>query len=221
LRREPCRPRPAGVGGHGCIPRERGSALVVALVALVAMLVAGFALFRSLEAAITRPDDEQFARAARLGADHVLADVQLGLFRSHPDVRLNVEDRNADQPAASYHASTLPIDRDGVPQVLAGLAPPTWSFGAPTATGWPGERIDAESRQLRRYTIERLCTAPGVATAATCRLYEVDYAQTCARVRGGGCAPASVERLPFVRVTVRIDGPRNAIAYAQFLMKAE
>jgi hypothetical protein len=199
------------------VGRQQGAALIVALVALVAMITAGFALFRSVDNANMASMNYQLLRSAEQNADMAFNDALLAYMQSHPNGALNVMDRNTDQPAIAYFAVQRPQNDDGLPTVLTALSAPTWAASGPQATGWPGEQIDGTSRQLRRYVIERLCDAPGVATEASCRRYEYRFPRNCAN----NCAESASEWLPFVRVTVRIDGPKNAVVYAQMFLKGD
>jgi type IV pilus assembly protein PilX len=196
---------------------QRGLSLIVALVSLVVMIVAGFALFRSVDSANMASMNYQFMRSAEQNADMAFNDAILAFMQSHPNAALNVMDRNTDQAAISYYASQREQNADGIPLPLAQLPAPTWNADGTAASDWPGADVDAASRQMRRYLIERLCTATGPATAANCRLYEYRYPRNCMT----NCGAATSEMLPFVRITVRIDGPKNSVAYAQMFLKGD
>lgn len=197
--------------------RQRGASLIVALIALVAMMAAAFALLRSVDSANLASANYQFLRSAEQNTDLAMNDALLAYLQSHPDAALNVMDHNATNPAIAFYATQQPQNADGIPSVLAELTAPAWTAAGPSATGWPGEQIDADSRQLRRYVIERMCTADGIATAANCRLYEYQFPRNCQN----NCSAGSSEWLPFIRITVRIDGPKNAVAYSQLFMKGD
>jgi Tfp pilus assembly protein PilX len=196
---------------------QRGASLIVALVALVAMISAGFALFRSVDSANLASTNYQFLRSAEQNTDMAMNEALLAYLQSSPTPALNVMDRNTNQAGIAYFAIQQPQSADGVPQVLQALAAPTWGAAGPNASGWPGEQIDAQSRQMRRYVIERMCTAAGAATANTCRLYEYQFPRNCLN----NCGTGTSEWLPFVRITVRIDGPKNATAYSQMFLRGD
>lgn len=198
--------------------RQRGTALIVALVALVAMISAGFAMMRSVDTVNMSANNYQFLRSAQQGVDMAINEALMAYMQTHPNLGLRMMDRNIDNAAVAYWAVQQPTNADGIPNNLLALTAPTWSASGPVATGWPGEQIDNQSRQLRRYVVDRLCTVPGVADANNCRLYDFEYRQEGSKdaVYIGGA-----EQLPFVRITVRIDGPKNSVAYAQMFLKAE
>ncbi len=199
------------------VTRQSGAALIVALVALVAMITAGFALFRSVDNANLASANYQLLRSAEQNTDMAINDALLAYMQAHPNAALNVLDRNTDQPGIAYFAKQRPQNADGIPNLLLALGAPGWSSDGPQATGWPGEQIDATSRQLRRYVIERLCDAEGASTADNCRRYQYRFPRNCIN----NCAATPDEWLPFVRVTVRIDGPKNAVVYAQMFLKGD
>jgi hypothetical protein len=199
------------------ISRQGGAALIVALVALVAMITAGFALFRSVDNANLASTNYQLLRSAEQNTDMAMNEALLAYMQAHPNAALNVLDRNTDQAAIAYFAKQQEQNAEGIPNVLAALSAPGWAADGPQATGWPGEQIDATSRQLRRYVIERLCDAVGPATADQCRRYQYRFPRNCTN----NCAATPDEWLPFVRVTVRIDGPKNAVVYAQMFLKGD
>lgn len=198
--------------------RQRGTALIVALVALVAMIAAGFAMMRSVDTVNLSANNYQFMRSAQQGVDLAMNEALMAYMQTSPNVAVRMIDRNNDTPGVAYWATQLPTNAEGIPNNLLALPTPAWTSSGPVATGWPGEQIDNTARQLRRYTVDRLCTAPGIATANNCRLYEFEYATTTASNQQ---ANGGVEQLPFVRITVRVDGPKNSVAYAQMFLKAE
>lgn len=197
--------------------RQRGASLIVALIALVAMMAASFALLRSVDSANLASANYQFLRSAEQNTDLAMNDALLAYLQSHPNAGLNVMDHNTTAPAIAFYATQQPQTPDGIPNVLAGLPAPAWTATGPAASGWPGEQIDPDSRQLRRYVIERMCSADGIATPDTCRLYEYQFPRNCQN----NCSAGSSEWLPFIRITVRIDGPKNAVAYSQMFMKGD
>lgn len=202
---------------HGSWRSQRGASLIIALIALVAMMSAAFALMRSVDTANLASANYQFLRSAEQNTDLAMNDALLAYLQSHPNPGLNVMDHNQSEPLVGFYAVQQPQNADGIPSLLGDLAPPAWTAGGPSPTGWPGEQIDPTSQQLRRYVIERMCTAPGVATADTCRLYEYQFPRNCQN----NCSAGSSEWLPFIRITVRIDGPKNSVAYSQMFMKGD
>jgi type IV pilus assembly protein PilX len=192
---------------------QRGTSLLVAMIALVAMMTAGMALIRSVDSANLAATNFQFQQSAEQNIDMAINEAMMAYLQSHVNPALNVIDPRVTNPALNYWATTQPENQEGVPTALTALPTPSWGATGPVPTGWPGEQVDIPSQQLRRYFMDRLCNAPGVVTAANCQNYT-----WVSRNNGEGTA-ANRDDLTYLRITVRIDGPKGAVSYAQmFLM---
>ena len=201
--------------------RQAGTTLLVAMVALVAMMTAGMALIRSVDSANLAASNFQMQQSAEQNLDLALNEALLAYMRSHPTATLNMADKNNNDLTTSYRAIRSTgigmQTTEGLPAALVNLAPPVWGANGPLVSGtWPGEQVDVQSKQLRRYFVERLCTVNGIATAANCQMYELEF--DCQASKGCGSDPDK-EELPYVRVTARIDGPKGAVSYAQMFLK--
>jgi type IV pilus assembly protein PilX len=197
---------------------QRGTSLLVAMVALVAMMTAGMALIRSVDSANLASSNFQMQQSAEQNIDMALNEALLAYMHAHPMTGLNTGGRNADNSGAAYWAIVQP-QSEGVPVALLNLPAPTWGASGPVGSGWPGEQVDASSKQLRRYFIERLCRAgvAGIATAANCQMYTLNYDSDSTSNTGS----ADSDVLPYIRITVRVDGPKGTVSYAQMFLKGE
>lgn len=196
---------------------QAGTSLLVAMVALVAMMTAGMALMRSVDSANQVAANFAMQQSASQNVDMALNEAMLAYLQSHPTAALNMLDRNNNTPGVSYWAVQQPQGGEGLPTALTALAAPGWDANGPVATGWAGEQIDAQSRQLRRYFVERLCNAAGVATVDNCQMFTLEYPSN----GGKGTGTSDSDNLPYIRITVRVDGPKGAVSYAQMFMKGE
>ena len=68
-----------------------------------------------------------------------------------------------------------------------------------------------------RYVIERMCLDEGPATAANCDMSPPEEVRGDDR-DGARRSPSSI-RVPFYRLTVRVDGPNNTTTYAQAMLR--
>ena len=66
-----------------------------------------------------------------------------------------------------------------------------------------------------RYVIERMCSAPGAPTLASCDMLppKVNSGTTI------GDAALTLPSVPFYRVTIRVDGPQNTASFLQAMLK--
>lgn len=185
-----------------CAPRpiqQRGVVLFIALIVLVAMTLAGIAMFRQIGAGVIIAGNIAFRENATSVAD------------------LGVE--SARSWLVTQGSSTLQSDL--APGYLSSWALTfnpfmhTWSNSNSTLV----TSDDGTGNEVR-YLIHRLCSITGSVN---------DPSQSCATVgsagsggsKGGGSygvLPLSNTTAPYFRVTVRVAGPRNTVSYIQTIM---
>ncbi len=197
--------------------RQKGTSLLVAMVALVAMMTAGMALIRSVDSANLAAGNFQMQQSAEQNIDMGINEALLAYLQSPSNLALSIDNRNLNDATKSYWAIRQLQSTEGVPIALVNLAAPTWTATGPALTGWAGEQIDANSMQLRRYYVERLCATTGIASANNCQMYTMEYPSDS--ISNTGTTDSDV--LPYVRMTVRVDGPKGTTSYAQMFMKGE
>lgn len=197
--------------------RQKGTSLLVAMVALVAMMTAGMALIRSVDSANLAAGNFQMQQSAEQNIDMGINEALLAYLQSPGNIALSIDNRNQNDATKSYWAIRQLQSTEGVPLALINLPAPTWTATGPALTGWAGEQIDASSMQLRRYYVERLCDATGIASANNCQMYTMEYESNSPY--NAGTADSDV--LPYIRMTVRVDGPKGTTSYAQMFMKGE
>jgi type II secretory pathway pseudopilin PulG len=194
--------------------QQQGATIVIAMIALVALLTASIALFRSTDTANAAAANFQFVKSAEQNLDLGMNEAMRAYAASSANAALNITNQNTNAPTVRYWSQEQAANAVGIPTLLANAPTPSWNTTGPVATGWPGEQIDNTSRQLRRYFIERLCNQPGVGIENNCRMYVMS--EGC---WSDPCPGVSEDRLPFIRVTVRVDGPKGAVAYSQMFIK--
>jgi hypothetical protein len=89
--------------------------------------------------------------------------------------------------------------------------------GAPKAD--PRFRVlypDTDKNFEVRYMIERTCIAPGVATVGNCDMMPPKQSSGTTT---GDDAPPTLPQIPFYRLTVRVDGPKNTTAFLQAMVR--
>lgn len=186
---------------------ERGVALPIALIVLVAMILAAVTLVRSVDTATLVAGNLTFKQRATHAGDE---GIRQGFLWLRNTAIANPASLNNSDAANGYFSTQHADD-------------PNWN----PAANWPtGSAVtlptDAGGNTVS-YVIHRLCTLPGLAYNAS--------GQQCATYTGSSAAASggsqSVDAPEFVgvvyvyyRVTARVEGPRNTVSYVQSLMLA-
>lgn len=190
--------------------RQKGMvATLIAIVVLVATLLAAMALMKSVDTANSIAGSMTFRQGAMQEAERAYQDIRTKL-----DASFTPPTSNADNPGKGYYASlqahTSTI-RPDIPDILLSLSDPA-KVG----------HVDAStSGNTVSWVVERLCPAAGDATPNTCIVPGT-------AITGGTSSNGTTDPgIPFntsgsaaaFRLTVRVDGPRNAVAYVQTILR--
>ncbi len=185
----------AGPARHG----QHGVVLFIALIVLVAMTLAGIAMFRQIGSGVIVAGNLAFKENATTVAD------------------LGLESARAYLVASG--SATLQSDQS--PGYVS-----TWALSFnPTTHTW----TDANSTRVTaddgtgnevRYIIHRLCGVTGSVNAPTQTCVTVGSAAAGGSKGGGsyGVLPLTNTTAPYFRVTARAAGPRNTVSYVQSIM---
>jgi Tfp pilus assembly protein PilX len=195
--------------------RQRGVVLFIALIVMVAMSLAAIALIRSVDTTNAIVGNLAFRMASILPANASIEQAASALFVDADIDRLahiTDDEKKADKPSENYYARRLPgEDARGVPLLLqksstASLL--TKQFDAK-------ETATASLNTHVTYLIERMCLAAGTATEVNCDLVRpvANPGDTLGDTNFGA------GRLPYYRVTVRVDGPKNTASFVQAMLK--
>jgi type IV pilus assembly protein PilX len=195
--------------------RQSGVVLFVALIVMVAMSLAAIALIRSVDTTNAIVGNLGFRLASILPANGSVEQAAAALF-SDADIAtvVHIADKNNNLPAENYFAHRVAgEDSRGIPLVLqkkttaAGL---TKKFDANDTYGGAA----ATDTQVT-YLIERMCVDVGPPTTHNCDLVppKGNPGDTL------GDAGAALGSVPFYRVTVRVDGPKNTASFVQAMLR--
>ena len=175
--------------------RQRGLVLIVALTVVLMMAISAGALIRSVEATLAVAGNLASMNAARDATDAAIEQAVADLFETR-----RIADLAADDVAHGYSAVRLGSDNArGVPSVLQALA--NYPPAAPV--------LDLGDGAVVRYVIERACASTGPPSTVACQL------APAGPVPLAPDASAEPPWVPVYRVTIRVDGPGVASAYAQ------
>lgn len=205
----PCQPR-IRTNRHG----QRGIVLFIALIVMVGLAIAGIALMRSTDAATTVTGNLVLKQAASSAVDRGIERAINALWEAAPTL-----DRTTHAPTQNFYAcirgSTggCMAANSVVPKIPDLLSNANGCSGPGLASGLVAND-DAGNRSC--YVIERMCLNPGAAVGNNCNL-----------ATGAFGADAGTEHYiglirpgdAFYRVTVRVEGPRNTVTYAQAVLK--
>lgn len=190
--------------------RQRGVVLYVALVIMVAMMLAGVALLRSVGAGQSVAGNLAFKQNATSAGDRGVNGAMNYLRpASAASVPSSVE-LAANQPTKGYFASWDP-----------NFNPLTYPWDANTSAAGPvieATPNDGTGNRVR-YVVHRLCANAGALEGNNC------ISVTDGTTLNTGVSGASAGKIPdpplppYFRITTRIDGPRNTVSYTQVVMK--
>jgi Tfp pilus assembly protein PilX len=198
---------------------QKGLALLVALIVLVAMSLAGIALVRSVDTASLLAGNIAFRQGATLGAD-----AGIEAARSYLMTALAGSLENNQLDAGYYATSQDAVDLTGNrspgndgddvkwPGVTGGISTPVCIA------------VKDDAGNSICYIVHRLCDSIGAVDVTTCATEQgtaSDRGSSKGGYLGGMTYTGGLDPDPlgppmvYYRVTVRVAGPRNNVSYVQ------
>ena len=191
--------------------------LFIALLVMVALSLAGIALLRSADTATTVAGNLAFKQAAAAAVDRSIEQAVQALFDPQLDPTTSapvIADKTVDH--ADSELLRVRAGSAAAPARIRQPIPEVGQHSRPT----PASRstwcpIDPAGNKVY-YVIERMCANPGAAVGSNCNL--------SAAALGADAGTQHYEALSrvgdaYYRVTVRVEGPRNTVQYAQAFLK--
>jgi Tfp pilus assembly protein PilX len=194
--------------------RSRGIVLFVALLVMVALSIAGVALMRSTDAATAVTGNLVLKQAATLAVDRGIERAVNALWEAVPSL-----DRTQHSPAQNFYACVRGdaggcMPANSVVPKIPDLLRSANGCSGPGLTSGLLANDDAGNRSC--YVIERMCLNPGPAIRANCNL----------ATGALGADPGTEHYVGLIRpgdayyrVTVRVEGPRSTVTYAQAVLR--
>jgi Tfp pilus assembly protein PilX len=190
--------------------RDRGVIMVIALITLAIMMIGAVALMRSMTASLTMAGNLGLKRDMANQAERAIRAAMSALNSSSADL-------TASQTALNYSAAMLPTSVEAIPTALLGSSPSTvGGLGVATnvidltvATAGSSTAASTAANMKLYYVVDRLCQSAGAMSSDTCL--------TASSITQGGKKVGGLtqEPKPVYRVTVRVDGPRDAQSFYQ------
>lgn len=182
--------------------RQRAVSLFIALIALVALSIAGIALVRSVDTTNVISGNLAFRQAA-LHATDVGVETAYSALSSiaSSSLEANYPTSCNSNGSCSYWATMQPVDTRGIPSTIQ------WGNISATAI---------DSSYSYKYVIDRLCSGTLPITDIMGSCYAA--ASTGAGSQKAGAPSFTSATQVYYRVTVRVDGPRNTNSIVQVLL---
>lgn len=188
---------------------QSGVVLFIALIVMVALSIAGIALVRSVDTGMSVAANLGFRQASISPTTWAVEKAIAAMFEAKT-IPLDVADLDENYYPYRYEVKTpgKPEDALGVPYDLQGVTP----------SNYPGTfltEVDAAGNTIR-YVIERMCLDSGPATAANCDMSPPKKSEATTAME---LEKPETPRVPFYRLTVRVDGPNNTTTFAQAMLR--
>ncbi len=211
-----------------CNSHQRGVVLFIALIVMVAMSLAAIALMRSVDTTSAVIGNLAFRQASILPANYGLEDAAAGLFKdANPAFLARIADLTSDTVAQNYYSTHPPVAPPG------GCFALTWDdkYGVPcplqtkaAAAALMRSQADGAGNTVT-YLTERMCNpnAPVIPADKSPQRSWCDMPPPTAPTGTTAHDDSSGYdfKLPFYRVTVRVDGPpgTNTVSFAQAMLR--
>jgi Tfp pilus assembly protein PilX len=199
---------------HSLQRRQRGVVVFVAMLVMVALALAGIALIRSTDTATIVSGNLVLRQAAASAVDRGMEQTIHALWEQTPAL-----DRTQDSTANNYYAC---VRGTAGGCLAAGSAVPKIPDLLKSTSGCAGAGLTAglvakdAAGNTSCFVVERMCLATGPAVGTNCNLSAASF----------GADPGTIHYIPlvragdaFYRVTVRVEGPRNTVTYAQAMLR--
>jgi Tfp pilus assembly protein PilX len=194
--------------------RQRGVVVFVALLVMVALALAGIALIRSTDTTTTVSGNLALKQAATSAVDRGIERTIYALWEASP-----VPDRTKHDATQNYYACVRGAaggclaSGSAVPKI-PDLLRSTSGCAGPGLTAGLVANDDAGNKSC--FVIERMCLNPGAAVGANCNMSTGSFGADPGTIHYTGLVrPGDA----YYRVTVRVEGPRNTVTYAQAMLR--
>ena len=190
---------------------QSGVVLFIALIVMVALSLAGIALIRSVDTGLSVAANLGFRQASIPPTTWAVENAVAAMFEKKTIADLEKANLTQNYYAYRYEVKNglKPEDKYGVPYDLQGVASPS---------NYPStfvKEVDGAGNTIR-YVIERMCLDEGPATAANCDMSPPKKSEATTAME---LVKPELIRVPFYRLTVRVDGPNNTTTFAQAMLR--
>lgn len=196
---------------------QRGIVVFVALIAVVLMSLAAVGLMRSVHTNTLVVGNIAFRQAAQALSS---AAVERAIYDMFAPTKTIADLRNHDTNR-NYFAVLQPNqDQHGIPEVLRGggmgSPPPAYPAGAQVLRDKDASGNDVH---VAYYVIERMCDNDALGKDASAIDCEMIPPKQSPGKETQGKHGIPLPRIPYYRMTVRVDGPGNSVAFSQAMLR--
>jgi hypothetical protein len=175
--------------------------MFVALIVLVAMALAALALIRSVDTTTAVVGNLGFRQASVLPSNAAVEEAVAALFEKN-----DIADKTKNLAAQNYYATKQAgEDVRGIPAQLQKKA----SFTLARV-------LKPDGSNEVRYVIERMCFKEELPSITHC---DMTLPAEGMGTTIGDKTLGPVPTIPFYRLTIRVDGPRNTASFAQVMLR--
>jgi type IV pilus assembly protein PilX len=210
---------------RGISASQRGVVLLLALIMLIAMTLAGIALYRQIGSGLIVARNLSFKRTAAVASDRGIETARTWLTAQTSGSLEQGSAANGYFPGwcnTSLNGLGVPdANTDGTPDDCGTIPAP--SEFDPLTFNWANAVVasanDGGGNEIR-YVIHRLCETPGGINAANQQCVTIGSAAAGASrsAVSYGTQPLSNTSQPYFRVTSRVLGPTNTVVYTQVVL---
>jgi Tfp pilus assembly protein PilX len=207
---------------------ERGVVLFIALLVMVALSLAGIALIRSADTATIVAGNLAFKQATEYTVDRSIEQAVKALFDPAAvpaDSKPVIADKTKDVPEQNYFACVQDAAggcikaNNPIPEIPTILTTKSKIKAANLKDDLVPDVFDANKKKIdfkSYYVIERMCANAGAAVGTNCNMSAAGLGADAGTQHFEGLTQSGGA---FFRVTVRVEGPRNTVAYAQAILQ--
>ncbi len=194
--------------------QQRGLVVFIAMLVMLALALAGIALIRSTDTATRVNGNLVLKHAATSAVDRGIEQTIHALWEASPTL-----DRTQHDAATNYYACVRGTNGgclaagSAVPKIPDLLKSASGCAGAGLASGLVAN--DAAGNKSC-FVIERMCLNTGPAVGSNCNMSTASFGADPGTIHYTGLVrPGDA----YYRVTVRVEGPRNTVSYAQSMLR--
>lgn len=213
---------------HAMGRSQRGIVLFIALIVMVLLSLAGVALVKSIDTTTSVTGNIAFRQAALMQANQAIesaiGDLYLEDSRTPADVMTSI-DRQTDQSTRCYVASFDPSNdsaKSGQPALPSGVPKVLWKNSTAKSLDPHCRLTDSldtlSSKNTVFYVVQRMCTADAVGAGATNAYCDMMTPKNSGASTLGE-TNITFPPVPLYRITVRVDGPNNSLAFVQAMIR--